>query len=86
MKALNDYVIVIEDSRKKENKTAGGIIMTTEVETGHKPALILGVGPNVYSVKPGQRCFLKWNEAMPFTDEDQKMAAVKEEAIFAVFD
>ena len=85
MKALNDYVIVIQEEVSKDNKTAGGIIMTTEVNTGHKPGRVIAVGPNVESIEPGQVCYFNWQTSQPFTDDGQMMAAVKEEQIFAVF-
>jgi|SaaInlV_100m_DNA_5_1039725.scaffolds.fasta_scaffold57948_2 co-chaperonin GroES (HSP10) len=86
MKALNDYVIVIQEETNKDNKTVGGIILTTEVNTGHKPGRVIAVGCNVKNVEPGQICYFNWQTSQPFTDDGQKMAAVKEEQIFAVFE
>lgn len=86
MKALNDYVIVVQEESEKDSKTtAGGIILTTEVSTGHKPGRVIAIGPNVTEVQPGNVCYFNWQNSQPFTDDGQMMAAVKQDQIFAVF-
>lgn len=84
MHALHDYVIVVEEA-KKDNTTAGGIIVTADVETGHKPARVIATGPDVKHIHPGQKCFCNWSESLPFTDDGVKMAALKQHSVFAVF-
>lgn len=86
MHALHDYVIVVEESSdNQEQKTTGGIILTQPVETGHKPARVIAVGPEVKHIHPGQKCYCKWSDALPFTDDGIKMAALRQESVFAVF-
>ena len=43
MKPLKNYVLVVELGEDTK-KTAGGIILTNEIETGSKPALVLAIG------------------------------------------
>lgn len=84
MHALHDYVIVVAED-KKENKTEAGIILTVDVETGHKPARVIATGPDVKHIHPGQKCYCNWNDALGFTDDGVKMAALKQSSVFAVF-
>ena len=86
MHALHDYVIVVEESGdNQEQKTAGGIILTKPAETGHKPARVIATGPDVENIRPGQKCYCKWSDSLPFTDDGVKMAAIRQGSIFAVF-
>lgn len=85
MQALNNFVVVAQDDAK-EKTTESGLILTTNIDTGHKPGVVIAVGPEVQAVAPSQKVVLDWSQAKPFTFEGTQLAAVKEEDIFAVFD
>ena len=70
---------------KKESTTSGGIILTTDVETGNKPAVVVAVGPEAEGVKPGMRCYIKWGDAIPVTHDGVQGAFISEKNVLAYF-
>jgi co-chaperonin GroES (HSP10) len=83
MKPTYDNLFVTEVQR--ESTTKAGIILTGEVETGIKPAVILAAGPEA-EAKPGLKCYVKWGEAAPVTHEGTKGAIISEKFILAYID
>ena len=67
MKLLKNYVLVAE--LQKEEKTAGGIILSADavLDKAAKPGLVIAVGPEVDTTqfKPGDRVYIQWSESMP---------------------
>jgi co-chaperonin GroES (HSP10) len=86
MKLLKNYVLVAE--LQKEEKTAGGIILSADavLDKASKPGLVIAVGPEVDTTqfKPGDRVYLQWSESMPITHEGQAGVILKDEFIKAV--
>lgn len=85
MQALNNFVVVMQDEQT-ETTTESGLILTTDINTGHKPGIVIGVGPDVENISPGQKVVLDWTKAKPFSMDGQQLAAVKSEDIFAIFE
>ena len=68
MKPTFDNVFIGES--KKENVTAGGIIIQGNDGTGAKPGLVIAVGPDCKFVKEGDKVHVKWSEGMYVSDDD----------------
>lgn len=79
------YNNLFVEQMKKESTTAAGIILTSDVETGSKPAVVVAVGPDAVGVKPGMNCYIKWNESVPVTHNGVKGAFISEEHVLAYF-
>lgn len=79
MLVLHDNVLVTE--LKEENKTESGLILSASVATGHKPAVVIGVGPGVDTLVPSQKVYLDWSKAMPVELDGVKCAVVKYEDV-----
>jgi co-chaperonin GroES (HSP10) len=86
MKMLNNNVLVAEV--QKEEKTAGGIILSSDakLDKGAAPGLVLAYGPNCDNVKKGDRVYLQWSESMPINHEGKAAVIVSEEFIKAVIE
>ena len=86
MKMLHNNVLVTE--AQKEAKTAGGIILTGDVDKSIKPGIVLGVSVAVANAFPdltiGTEVYLEWKESMPITVEGEKAAIVKIDNIKAI--
>jgi co-chaperonin GroES (HSP10) len=81
---LGDQVLIA--AVKKEEKTAGGIILSAEVKkTASEPGVVLSVGSAANGkLKTGVKVFLDWNEALPVEIEGQKAAIISSEHIKAI--
>lgn len=83
IKMLHSQVLVT--AVEKEEKTAGGIILTADTSKGSKPGLVLAVSEGAHDrVIAGDRVFLDWNKAMPVDYEGNAAAIVDVEWIKAV--
>lgn len=82
MKPTYDNVFVTEVA--KETTTAGGIILTGDVDKSIKPAKILAIGPDVHDVRVGDKVYLKWGEGLPVTHEGTKGVIIPQKHIVAV--
>ena len=86
MKMLHNNVLVTE--AQKEAKTAGGIILTGDVDKAIKPGIVLGVSVAVANAFPdltiGTEVYLEWKESMPITVKGEKAAIVKIDNIKAI--
>ena len=80
MRVLHDNVLVTEDTQK-ETTTSAGLILTTDITTGNKPARVIAVGPEVTDLLPNSKVYLKWSEAMPVELDGLKCGVVKYEHI-----
>lgn len=85
-RVLGNNVLVKEHEVTGEKQSTGGIILTEDISTGNKPALVLAVGPEVTDVKSGDVCYLKWSEAMPVELEGVKCAILRQGHIKMVVD
>lgn len=84
MKVLHDNVLVTQDTQK-ERTTESGLILTTDVTTGHKPAIVIAVGEGVPLV-PKARVYLDWSKSMPVEVDGLKCAVIKYEDIKLIVD
>lgn len=84
IRVLGNNVLIAEV--EKEEKTAGGIILSADVQMdkASKPGLVIAVGDEVSVIEPGQRVFLKWSEAMPVNADGRAAVIVDREHIKAI--
>ena len=85
IKMIGSKVLVTE-IEQKDNVTAAGIILQTDVTTGSKPGLVLATGPEVTHLSTGDHVYLKWSESMPVDVDGNKAAIVDMDYIVAVLD
>lgn len=84
MKPLKNYALVVELGEDTK-KTAGGIILTNEIETGSKPALVLATGNDCSHVQKMDKVALDWGKGMPVTIEGEKALLISEDFIYGVY-
>jgi co-chaperonin GroES (HSP10) len=84
MKPLKNYVLVTEVARDKKT-SAGGIILTTEVQDGSAPGLVLEVGPEVSDMTQGNSVALDWAKGLPVIVDGVKCVLVSDEFIRGVY-
>jgi co-chaperonin GroES (HSP10) len=85
MKPLNNKILVAETV--KEQTTSSGIVIAgADLETGSRPAVVVAVGPDVTSIKAGDKVAIKWSEALAVTINGEQRALVEEENIWGIFD
>jgi co-chaperonin GroES (HSP10) len=83
MKVLHDNVLLTEDDAK-ETTTAGGLILSSEIQTGNKPARVIAMGNEIaqlQEIAAGDKVYCNWSEAMPVEIDGVKMAVIKYEFI-----
>lgn len=85
MRVLHDNVLVTE--HKQENTTESGLIISGSKTTGHKPAIVIAVGPQVEGgIVPQSKVYLDWSKALPIELDGVKCGVVKYEDIKLVVD
>ena len=95
IKVLGNNVLIAEV--EKEETTAGGIILSADVQMdkASKPGLVIAVGDYIQQdnadpenvdtkIEPGQRVFLKWSEAMPVNADGKAAVLIGREHIKAI--
>jgi len=83
MKMIGNNVLVSEV--QKENKSAGGIIMTGETDKGSKPGLVLAVSTEALGpLMSGNRVFLDWSKSMPVNVDGKAAVIIDAEHIKAI--
>ena len=80
MNLLHDNILITEN-QEKETKTAGGILLTENITSGHKPAMVLAVSVNVANayesdIKPKDTVYVDWSKTMPVEVDGLKCAIV----------
>ena len=83
MKPLTDYILVGELT--KENKTDGGIILTTKIDKTSNPGVALAIGDEVKHVKKGDTVALDWSKGLPVTIQGQQAILISEEFIRGIY-
>ncbi|MCX4348515.1 MAG: co-chaperone GroES [Alphaproteobacteria bacterium] len=81
MRAILDRVFIRLDS--KEKTTAGGIILTESHESEQTIGTVEAVGPDVDSVKVGERVLFHVFDELPTYDPD--VVVVRESSLLGVF-
>jgi co-chaperonin GroES (HSP10) len=85
MKPLKDYVLVAELKNKEdENKSEGGIILTTEDNSRASTAMVVGIGPDVTTVALEQTVYPDWNKGKIVKIQGSEFVVLKEEDLFGV--
>jgi co-chaperonin GroES (HSP10) len=81
---LGDQVLIA--AVKKEEKTAGGIILSADVKkNASEPGVVLSVGSEANGkLKTGDKVFLDWNESLPVEIEGQQAVIISSEHIKAI--
>lgn len=89
---LSDRVLIKEDTKTKENKTASGIIIpiTVNEDKGSKRGEVVSVGAGKYedgklipiSVKPGDEVLFQWGDKVVVDSVEYYL--VKESEILAI--
>jgi len=81
---LGDQVLIA--AVKKEEKTAGGIILSADVKkNASEPGVVLSVGSAANGkLKAGDKVFLDWNESLPVEIEGQQAVIISSEHIKAI--
>lgn len=84
IKMLGDQVLII--AAPKEEKTAGGIILSADVKKkASEPGVVLAVGPDAdKALAQGNAVYLDWNKALPVSIEGKDACIVSSEFIKAI--
>lgn len=87
MKVLHDNVLVTEDT-EKETKTESGLILTSDITTGNKPARVIAFSEDLShtDLYPNAKVYLKWSEAIPVEIDGLKCGIIKYEHIKLIVD
>ena len=86
MKPWKDNVLVAEIKEEKENKSEGGIILTSEVQdqSQSKAGLVIAIGPEVVNCNKGDQVYLRWSDGIKIKVDKLEAAIVPEDAIKAI--
>jgi co-chaperonin GroES (HSP10) len=79
MKVLNNNVLVTQDTTK-ETTTASGLILSSEITSGQKPAKVIGMSVEVaekLTLKAGDTIYFDWSKAMAVSLDGVQCAVVK---------
>lgn len=79
MRVLHDNVLVTEETTK-ERVTESGLILSADIATGMKPAVVIACGEEV-DLKPEDKVYLDWKQAMPIELDGLKCGVIKFEHI-----
>ena len=82
VRAVMDRVFIRLDT--KETATKGGIILTETHENKRNIGVVEGIGPEVRSVKAGEKVLFQIFDELPTYDPD--VVVVRENSILGVFD
>lgn len=80
MNLLHNNILVTENT-EKESTSAGGILLTESITSGHKPAIVLAVSlavANEYKdqLKARDTVYLDWSKSMPVEVDGLKCAVI----------
>jgi co-chaperonin GroES (HSP10) len=78
-----DNLFVTQTEAKKT--TESGIILSTDVDSGLKPAVVIAVGPEA-KTQIGSKCFIPWSEAKAVTHGGTQGAIISEKEVLAYID
>ena len=81
---LGNNVLVAEV--EKENKSAGGIILSGETSKAFKPGLVLAIGDTVDGIHVKNRVYLDWGKSMPVDFDGKAAVIISKEFIKAVIE
>ena len=85
MKPLKNNILVV-DAGEDTKTTAMGIILTEDPDKGSsKPGVAVAVGPEVETVKVGDKIALEWNKGLPITVKGEKAILIQEDFVRAVY-
>jgi len=88
MKMLHNNVLIAEKDEGVDKMTAGGIILTADIDKAIKPGVVISSSVAVASAFPelsaGSEVYLDWKEAMAITVQGKKGAIVDVKYIRAI--
>ena len=88
MKMLHNNVLIAEIDEGTDKRTAGGIILTADIDKAIKPGVVLSSSVAVATAFPelsvGQEVYLDWSKAMAITVQGKKAAIVDVQFIRAI--
>ena len=88
MKMLHNNVLVAETEEGTDKVTAGGIILTADIDKAIKPGVVLSSSVSVATAWPelsvGKEVYLDWTKAMAITVQGKKAAIVDVQHIRAI--
>tara|TARA_R110002074_G_scaffold161866_1_gene320218 strand:+ start:740 stop:1015 length:276 start_codon:yes stop_codon:yes gene_type:complete len=88
MKMLHNNVLIAEKDEGVDNVTAGGIILTADIDKAIKPGVVISCSLAVANAFPelssGSEVYLDWKEAMAITVQGKKGAIVDVQHIRAI--
>jgi len=81
---LGEQVLVV--AAPKEEKTAGGIILSADVkQTASEPGVVIAAGPEVNDlITKGSTIYLDWSKGLPVRISGQQAIMISAEHIKAV--
>ena len=82
MKPLRDNVLVAEV--KREEKTAGGLILTSSIDKTVQPGKVIACGPDCKEIKVGDTILPLWQGGFPVTYEGKEMMIISEDSVIAI--
>ena len=77
-----DNILVHEVA--KEQKTEGGLILTTDLETGSKAGLVVAVGPDADQTLLNHKIYLQWGKGMAVTNDGKQGVLISSEHVMGI--
>jgi co-chaperonin GroES (HSP10) len=74
MKVLHNNVLVTQ--AHVEQKTSGGIILSGDVTSGNKLAVVIATGETITDLPPKSKVYLDWSKSMPVEIDGLKCAVI----------
>jgi len=84
LKPLSDHVIL--SYIKEEEKTASGIILTTEVKDKQSMGKVVAIGPKVEDIKVDDKVVYKSYSGTKTKFNDEEYLIIKAEDILAIYE
>ena len=74
MKVLHNNVLVTQ--AEIEQTTSGGIILSGDVTSGNKMAVVIATGDAITDIPPKSKVYLDWSKALPVEIDGLKCAVI----------
>lgn len=84
MKPLKNNVVIAQEAQKKT--TESGIILSAESKDTVKTGVVLFIGPDVETVKVGDKVMPNWQMAKPLSIGSQQTAVLSEDDILVILE
>jgi co-chaperonin GroES (HSP10) len=84
IKPVRDKLLMRELA--KENKTASGLILTSDTDTGSKPGVVVSQGEDVKGDYTGKTVYVRWGHGLAVEDNGVQMVLIDEEYIAGIIE